>query len=243
MKTVVVLQPQFFPWRGVFEQIRLADEFVHFDDVQFPQGRSFTSRVQIKTASGPLWLTVPVTRGSGPRRIDEVEIDYGSDWRRKHRQTLAMSYARAPFAAAALAILDDVYAERPRTIADLDIAGIERCSAELGLRTAFTRASSTPVVGAKSERLVALLRPRGATAYVTGLGALDYLEEATFAAAGIDVRVMAYTLRPYSQLQGPFDPYVSILDTIANLGPDAASALDSPAVPWTDAVRDRVVPA
>lgn len=243
MKTVVVLQPQFFPWRGVFEQIRLADEFVHFDDVQFPQGRSFTSRVQIKTASGSLWLTAPVTRGSGPRRIDEVEIDYGSDWRRKHRQTFAMSYARAPFARTALAILDDIYAERPCTIADLDIAGIERCSAELGQRTAFTRASATPVAGAKSERLVALLRPRGATAYVTGLGALDYLEQPAFAAAGIEVRVMAYTLRPYAQLHGPFDPYVSILDTIANLGPDAVSALDSPAVPWSEAERDRAVPA
>ena len=75
VKTVVILQPQFFPWRGVFEQIRLADEFVHLDDAQFQKG-GFTNRVQLKTANGPLWLTVPVLRHGKLPPIAEVEIDY-----------------------------------------------------------------------------------------------------------------------------------------------------------------------
>jgi hypothetical protein len=232
-KTVVVMQPQFFPWRGLFEQIRLADEFVHLDDVQFQKG-GFTNRVQIKTASGPLWLTAPVRRSGKLPPIDEVEIDYRSDWREKHLRTFAMSYARAPYLDTARRLLDDVYAERPRTIADLDIAGIERCSAELGLRPTFTRASSTPVDGAKTDRVVGLLVPRSATCYLSGLGALEYLDESRFAAAGIEVRVMAYTRRPYPQLHGEFDAHVSILDTIANLGPSAAEVLESPSVPWRD---------
>ncbi len=235
MKTVVIMQPQFFPWRGLFEQIRLADEFVHLDDAQFQKG-GFTNRVQIKTASGPAWLTVPVLRSGRLPPIAEVEIDYRTDWRAKHARTIAMSYARAPFVRAALAIVEDVYAASPRTIADLDIAALERCCAELGLRPAFSRASSTPVAGAKTERVLELLRPRGATRYVTGLGALRYLDEPLLAAAGIDVRVMAYTRRPYAQLHGAFDPHVSVLDLIANLGGAAAGALDSPAIAWRDAV-------
>ncbi len=235
MKTVVILQPQFFPWRGVFEQIRLADEFVHFDDVQFPQGRHFTTRVQLKTASGPQWMTVPVQRSGVRSTIAETEIDYATDWREKHLRTFAMSYARAPHCAMARTIIDDVYAMRPRTIAELDIAALERCAAELGLRATFSRSSLTPVDGVKSERLVALLRPRGATRYITGHGALHYLDEVPFAAAGIEVRVMAYARRPYAQLHGAFDPHVSILDLIANLGPEAATALESPSVPWAEA--------
>jgi hypothetical protein len=241
VKTVVILQPQFFPWRGVFEQIRLADEFVHMDDVQFPQGRHFTTRVQIKTASGPLWLTVPVSRHASRAPIAEVEIDYVSDWRAKHIRTFEMSYARAPFAAKALGIISDVYALRPRTIAELDIAALERCAAELGLNATFSRASATPAGGVKSERLVNLLTPRGATCYVTGHGALNYLDEDTFTAAGIEVRVMDYTRRPYPQLHGAFDPHVSILDLIANLGPQSATALDSPAIPWREALALRAV--
>jgi hypothetical protein len=240
VKTVVILQPQFFPWRGVFEQIRLADEFVHFDDVQFPQGRHFTTRVQIKTVSGPLWLSVPVVRTAPRATIAETEIDYATPWREKHLRTFAMSYARAPFAARACSIMEDVYAERPQTIAELDIAGLERCAAELRLRTQFSRASSTPVTGAKSARLVALLRSHGATCYVTGHGALNYLDEAAFAAAGIEVRVMAYARTPYPQLHGAFDPHVSVLDAIANLGPDAPAALSSTAIPWAEAIATDV---
>jgi hypothetical protein len=235
VKTVVVLQPQFFPWRGVFEQIRLADEFVHLDDAQFQKG-GFTNRVQLKTANGPQWLTVPVLRHGSLPAISEVEIDYKSDWREKHLRTFAMNYARAPFVALAQAIIADVYGERPRTIAELDIAALERCCAELGLTPEFTRSSATPVEGAKTDRLVALLVPRGTTTYVTGLGALDYLDEPALAAAGIAVRVMRYARTPYPQLHGDFDPHVSILDTIANLGSAARDMLDSPAVPWKEAL-------
>jgi len=235
VKTVVILQPQFFPWRGVFEQIRLADEFVHLDDAQFQKG-GYTNRVQLKTANGPQWLTVPVLRHGKLPPIGEVEIDYRSDWREKHLRTFAMCYARAPFVGQARTILAEVYANRPRTIAELDIAALERCCAELGLQPAFSRSSATPVGASQTERLVALLAPRGATRYVTGLGALNYLDEPRLAAAGIEVRVMRYLRRPYAQLHGAFDPHVSILDTIANLGRAAGEALDSPAEPWADAV-------
>lgn len=233
MKTVVILQPQFFPWRGVFEQIRLADEFVHLDDVQFQKG-GFVNRVQIKTAAGPAWLTVPVLRHGSLPLIRDVEIDYRTTWREKHVKTLQHNYARAPFLADAVQILNDSYAERPVTIAQLCITGLRRCIAYLGLTPLETVSSATPVAGKQTERLVELLVPRGATRYVTGLGALDYLDEPRLAAHGIEVLVMAYRRTPYAQLHGAFDPHVSILDALANLGPAARDTLDSPAVPWRE---------
>jgi hypothetical protein len=133
------------------------------------------------------------------------------------------------------ALVADVYGERPRTIAEVAIAGTRRCADELGLRPELTFSSSTPVAAMRSERLVELLVPRGTTTYVTGRGALDYLDEPLLARNGIEVRVMEYRRTPYPQLHGAFDPHVSILDTLANLGPAAAATLDSPAVPWNDA--------
>ncbi len=56
---VVISQPMLFPWAGMFEQIRLADVYVHYPDVQFSKG-SFTNRVQVKTAGGSRWLTLPL---------------------------------------------------------------------------------------------------------------------------------------------------------------------------------------
>src|SRR5579871_2810387 len=221
-RTVVIMQPQFFPWRGVYEQMRLCDEFMFLDDVQFQKG-GFVNRVQIKTAQGSQWLTVPVLRGGRLPPIRDVAIDYRNDWREKHLRTLKAAYARAAFAADMLTIVSDVYAEKPATIAQVAIAGTERCAAYLGLHPQITFSSATPVAAVQSLRLVELLEPRGTTTYITGLGALNYLDEPLLASHGIEVRVMAYRRTPYPQLHGVFDPHVSILDTIANLGPEAVA--------------------
>ncbi|MBV8370318.1 MAG: WbqC family protein [Candidatus Eremiobacteraeota bacterium] len=235
MKTVVIMQPQLFPWRGLFEQIRLADEFVHLDDAQFQKG-GFTNRVQIKTAAGSQWLTAPVLRDGLPP-IADCELDYKTPWREKHLRTLRNAYARAPFLNPMIALVERVYAERPRTIAQLDIAGIESVCDFLGLRPRFSRASATPARGKSTARVAELLRAHGATRYVTGLGALNYLDEPSLAAEGVRVEVMAYRRTPYPQLHGVFDPHVSVLDLIANAGPQSAAFLDSEAVPWGRAVR------
>jgi hypothetical protein len=239
--TVVIMQPQFFPWRGLFEQIRLADEFVHLDDAQFQKG-GFTNRVQIKTAAGPQWLTAPVLRDGLPP-IRDCELDYKAPWREKHLRTLRNAYARAPYLNDAVALVDAVYAARPRTIADLDIAGIESTCAYLGLRRRFSCASASPAHAKSTARVAELLRERGATRYVTGLGALGYLDERGLAHEGVQVEVMQYRRTPYPQLHGAFDPHVSILDLIANTGPQAAARLDSEAVPWERAVTTTEVSA
>jgi WbqC-like protein len=235
MSTIVVLQPQYLPWRGVFEQVALADVYVHFDDVQFPQGRSFSSRVQVKTADGSRWLTVPVRR-EGPRPIAETRIDDSRPWRAEHLRTLAHAYARAPHRAAMLLLAEDLLADPSPCIGDLTSHAIERVAETLGLRTRFARSSSSPSSAKATDRLVELCREYGASRYVTGHGALAYLDEAAFAVAGIAVEVMDYDLRPYPQLHGDFDPYVSVLDLIANVGITTASTeLHPRTVPWAQA--------
>src|SRR5690242_11364734 len=81
--TVVISQPMFFPWVGMLEQLRLADTYVHYDDVQFEKG-SFSNRVQIKTQAGVKWLTVPLRDKKLGQRILDVQVDDASGFRRKH---------------------------------------------------------------------------------------------------------------------------------------------------------------
>ena len=71
---VVISQPMFFPWVGMFEQIRLADIYVHYGDVRFSKG-SYVNRVQIKTAQGVRWLTVPLQGVSLGQVIEQVRIN------------------------------------------------------------------------------------------------------------------------------------------------------------------------
>ena len=66
MTTVMISQPMYFPWAGFIAQMALADVMIWLDDVQFSKG-SFTNRIQVKTASGPIkWMSIPLEgKGSG----------------------------------------------------------------------------------------------------------------------------------------------------------------------------------
>src|SRR5690606_29856763 len=71
---IVISQPMYFPWVGQLEQLRLADTFVFYDDVQFSKG-SFSNRVQIKTEAGMRWMTVPLKDLHLGQLINGVALD------------------------------------------------------------------------------------------------------------------------------------------------------------------------
>ena len=99
----------FFPWVGLFEQVRLADVFVHYDDVQLPQGRSFITRVQLKGPDGVHWLTMPVKRDSRSSNINEAITDDEQGWRKAHLKTLHHMYAKAAHSREMIELVEAVY--------------------------------------------------------------------------------------------------------------------------------------
>jgi hypothetical protein len=227
----VILQPSYVPWRGVFDQVRRADTFVFYDDVQY-DARGWRNRNRIKTAQGSRWLTIPVhARGAQVEGtpIDRIEIDWTQDWSRKHLTALRHAYARAPFLDGHLPLLEEHLARRPRLLADLTIDLTIALARELGLTgTRFLRSSSLGVTGTKTARLLAILEKLGATQYLSGPSARAYLDEALLAQAGITVEYLRYEYPEYEQLHPPFDPHVSILDLLFMQGPDAPRFLGAP---------------
>src|SRR5690606_19903134 len=97
----VLSQPMLLPWLGMFEQVRLCKHFVFYDDVQLPlgggKGRGFLTRVQIKTARGIDWLSLPVARaGKGMQLISDSVFPH-MDWKREHLGKIAQAYRGTPF--------------------------------------------------------------------------------------------------------------------------------------------------
>lgn len=219
---VVILQPSYVPWRGYFHQVQRADLFVLYDDVQYDD-RGWRNRNRIKTAQGSRWLTIPV-RSKGAQTdavpIDRIAIDWSHDWARKQLATLRHAYARAPHLERYHALLAEHLGRRPALLADLTCELTVALARELGLATRFVRSSALGVTGAKTERLLAVLERVGATRYISGPSARDYLDVARLEARGISVEFMRYDYPEYPQLHPPFDPRVSILDLLFMHGPD-----------------------
>lgn len=215
----------------------MADVFVHYDDVQLSRG--FYNRVQVKTADGISWMSVPLKRKRQKQNIDQSKISYDHDWVSKHRSLLLSSLGSGKFSEDALAIFDQVHSEKYEMLSDLGRASIKSVSDYLGLstNTKFVDSANIAADQSSSKRLLELVKQFNGNTYVTGLGALNYLDHQLFEASSIEVRYMNYTIKEYMQSFDGFTPYVTALDAISQLGPNAIHALQSSTVNWRDAIE------
>lgn len=236
---VVISQPMFFPWVGIFEQIRLADVYVHYGDVQFSKG-SFTNRVQIKTAQGVKWLTVPLQNFSLGQSINEIGISSEKNWRTLHLDILSQAYAKAPYSKDMLELVASVYRQQVDSIGMLSRLSIEACCRyfELDIGRCFVDVRQLDVPGSSSQRVHDIVKTLGGEIYITGLGARKYLDHQLFEDAGIRVEYMDYQKLPYAQLHGEFTPYVSALDLIANMGKEGVNWIRSGTIYWKDYLKN-----
>ncbi|MGI9102750.1 MAG: WbqC family protein [Terriglobales bacterium] len=233
MKRIVISQPMFFPWVGLFEQVRLADVFVHYDDALFPQGRHFISRVEIKTKDGSKWLTAPVNRGHGAP-IHTITFDESQDWRDHHLRALHHSYAQAPFFSEMISLAEEAYSQPFHNLADFNCFATERIAEYYELRPRFLRSAGLGIASRATEKLVELVNLLEGDVYVTGHGARNYMDHELFERNGVSVQYMHYQRTPYPQLHGAFDPHVTILDLIANMGKKGIELIHSGTVGWKE---------
>jgi WbqC-like protein family len=235
---VVISQPMFFPWPGFLEQIRLADAYVHYDDVQFSKG-SFTNRVQIKTPEGFMWLTAPLYNLKLGQRIMDVRIDNSKDWQARHLELLCKYYGPAPYADDMLGIVRTVYAKKTESLVEIAIASMSALLEYFGIAadTKFFFSSMLGIPGKGSRRVLDIVKSLGGTTYITGHGARNYLEHEVFEAQGVKTEYINYLKTPYPQQFGPFNPYVSSLDLIANTGKAGKDMLRSGTLYWKDFLK------
>jgi len=236
MKTVVISQPMYFPWVGMLEQVRMADVWVHLGDAQFSKG-GFFNRVQLKTAEGTPWLTVPLAETKLGQSLNETQMAK-HDWRRKQLATLRQAYAAAPHVEEMLGLVGSVFEKENESLAALSAASVEALAEFFEITPKEIQWSSAMAIeGTGSARVLAICGALGAERYVTGHGAREYLDHAAFEAAGVRVEYLDYQKREYSQLHGAFTPFVSALDLAANCGRAGREVIASDTVYWKDFAR------
>jgi hypothetical protein len=223
---VGVIQSNYIPWRGYFDMIASADLFVFHDDLQYTKG-DWRNRNRIKTAQGSKWITVPVSYKRVSQLICETEINNVTDWWRNHLNQWQAHYSKAPYFEDVLCLLNQFRLNEDLTISQLNIRLIRAICAYLGIETPMVMSSELNLCGAKTARLIDLLRKTGGTSYLSGPNGDNYLDKELFRKEGLSLYYKTYDYEPYPQLWGPFDGAVSILDLIANCGPQAKTSMRS----------------
>jgi hypothetical protein len=226
----------YLPWPGLFDQIKNADIFVHYDDVQLPQGRSFCTRVQVKDQENISWISIPVIKSSR-KLIHNVIIDESKDWKKQHLHIIKTSLSKAPFYQDVLHLVTLIFNQNIESLAKINILFIELISNYLGLKTQFFLSSDYHLTTHSTQKLLDLCKIFKATDYITGHGAKNYLNHELFEKEKTKVHYMKYEIEPYPQF-GIFTPYISILDLIAHRGKESIHHLQSATIYWKEFLKN-----
>ncbi|MBY5956849.1 WbqC family protein [Membranicola marinus] len=218
---VACIQSNYIPWKGYFDMINAVDLFIFYDDVQYTR-RDWRNRNRIKTSDGVKWLTIPC-RSTRDQLICEVDLSEFK-WQKKHWRTIEHNYSRTPYFSTYKPIFESIYLEKKWTnLSELNQYLIKTIARDiLMITTRFEDSRNFTLNGKKEDRVLDLLTQCGATAYLSGPSAQDYILEEHFQAKQIDLQWMDYTDYPrYRQLYPPFCHQVSIIDLIFNKGPQS----------------------
>ena len=219
MKKILITQSNYIPWKGYFDAINMADEMILFDDMQYTK-RDWRNRNMIKTAQGSQWLSIPVeVKGKYFQKICDTVIS-DKDWAKNHWKTISLNYSKSCYFKDFKEVFEDLFLSCNEThLSKINFGFINAINKILDIKTKISWSSEYELLDGKTERLVSLCKTVGATEYLTGPAAKNYLDENLFLQENIKITYLNYGDYPeYNQLYPPFTHTVSVIDLILNEG-------------------------
>lgn len=227
-KKIAIVQSNYIPWKGYFDLINMVEEFILYDDVQYTR-RDWRNRNKLKSPQGLIWLSIPVqVKGKYLQKIRETLISE-TDWKREHWNSIVHCYSKAQYFSSYREILEELYLGCQETfLSRINYRFLTAVCKILGIKTKISWSMDYQIEEGKTERLISLCKQAGATEYLSGPSAKNYIDEALFRQERISLEYMDYSGYPeYRQLFPPFEHAVSILDLILNEGPSAPKYMKS----------------
>ncbi len=221
---VAMMQPVAMPWQGLFELIYKSDIFIFLDDFQFST-QSWDQRNRLFIDKGQVgWYTIPVMKSiSFLSPFNQVTINDSVPWRIKFLKRIQQNYSKASFYGPIFPLIEEWLLKENELLAFQNIAFIKLVCDLMGLKRNFRLSSGCPTVEKSSKRVLQLLRFFKATRYYCARGSFNYMfEDGVFPVEDIEILFQDYRHSPYVQIGSPelFVPYLSILDSLMNVGPD-----------------------
>lgn len=221
-KIATIHQPNYVPWIGLFSKVSRADCLILYDEAQYVKG-GMINRNKIRTKQGSTYLTVPVGGYPTHTRILDVTLPQNGSWKRDHWKTIRLHYSKAPFFKDYADFFEDLFQQDPRVLflSELNEKIILYLLSCFDIKIEVVKTSLLSVDPAlhKTDLMLAYLKKVNAGVYLSGPSGRHYLETDKFPRNNIALQFFKFEHPVYPQRYPGFEPQMSALDLLFNMGP------------------------
>ena len=220
--SIAIMQPYIFPYIGYFQLIHAADKFVFYDDVNYIN-RGWINRNRILLNQKEYLFSVPLSKASQNRLINEIETSIDDKFIAGFLNTLQQAYKKAPHYADVKRIIEIVFAKNNLLISSLAINSVNEVCSYLGIDKEFQLSSA--IYGQskelkKADRLIKICLEAGDTKYVNAYGGSEIYTKEYFDERGVQLSFLKSESVVYDQKNEAFTPWLSIIDVLMFNSPE-----------------------
>jgi hypothetical protein len=157
--------------------------------------------------------------------IKDVRIS-GEQWRKDHLQILTQTYEKTPYFNTYFPLIEEAISFNHELLIGLNLHLLKNISEALDIKVKMVRSSEFPYHGQeKNEKLISMCKFIGSDTYLSGSGGKAYVDEKAFVNSNIKLQWHQYTHPTYAQNFDGFQPNMSIVDLLFNVGPQAKEVI------------------
>jgi len=220
MLRVAMHQPNYLPWAGFFDKMHRADLFVIEDHLAFSKGKEcWHARNRVRTPGGWRYLTIPIAKEYEGRPFNEVFFRE-TKFKKQHPRIIQNLYSKSRFYRKYFDDFCEIMLNKNDTLAAYNLEIIKWMAGCFGIKTEIVLSSELDFdrTKTKTEMIIEILKACGATHYLSGDGAKDYLAHELFPRNNIILEFQNFVQARYSQAFEGWVPNLSAVDVLFNTG-------------------------
>ena len=221
-KTIMIHQPDFFPWLGFFSKFKLVDEFILLDhSIVHPKNRTWLRRAKIIVNHQAHFLSVPLKKSKEsfiPIKYLEINKD--------HKQfknillTIQLNYKNSPYFSEVFIYVKEYFNIESNLLQDCNLQFILNISKKLRIDVPkIINSSNLNINNTSTNMIVEICKKVNANTFLLTAGAKEYSDNKIFEKHGINIKMHNFKHPNYFQFnRKEFIPGLSVIDALMNLG-------------------------
>lgn len=235
-----VMQPYFFPYIGYFQCIHAVDKYILYDNINFIK-KQWVNRNQILINKQPEFFSIDLIGKSSFKKIKDVQIFEGNNWRRKIIKILTLNYRKTPYYKEILPFLEflinyecvflsqfnqhsiceivKLLNIKSEIISNSSLySSIEDKLNESNLEELYSSKYKLEEYSSKNLRILEICKQENSTIYINAIGGQKLYNKEEFKNNGIELFFIKTLDYSYKQKADTFHPHLSIIDVLFNNG-------------------------